>query len=456
MRESGILMPVFSLPSKYGIGSFSAEAYRFIDFLETANQKCWQILPLSPIGPGNSPYQSCSAFAGNFLFIDLEQLVYQGLLTYDELNGFFWENEERIKYSQVHYYKTELLRKAFSRSKHYNDYKFIEFCERNKYWLNDYADYMASKENYYQEYYRFEQFIFEQQWLSLKAYANNKGIEIIGDLPIYVSLDSADIYSHPELFQLHYGIPKAIAGCPPDNFSAEGQVWGNPLYDWNKHKETGFEWWVQRAKRCFELYDMVRIDHFRGLYDYFSIPYGDRTAHNGHWEYAPGRELIDTLKYRLGDVKFIAEDLGILNQGVMDLLYYSGFPGMKILQFAFGGGHDNPYLPNNFGTNNCIVYTGTHDNDTTIGWFHKASDWEKHHLGQYILYTNPCEAMIRLAMESRADKCIIQMQDYLELESFARTNTPGTCYGNWEWRMTEMPSKYLAWKISKYVQEYSR
>ena len=456
MRESGVLMPIFSLPSKYGIGCFSKEAFQFIEFLEKAGQKCWQILPLTPTGPSNSPYQSCSTFAGNFLFIDIEQLVHQGLLTYDDIYQYYWDNSDKIDYGQVHYYKQQLLRTAFWRSNHYGDPKFIEFCNRNRYWLDAYAEYIASRDNYYKEYYKFEQYIFEQQWYYVKSYANSKGIKIIGDLPIYVSLDSADVYSNPYLFQLHYGQPTAVAGCPPDDFSSDGQVWGNPLYDWQKHRETGFEWWVQRAKRCFELYDIVRIDHFRGLYDYYSIPYGDQTAHRGHWEYAPGKELIDTIKWRLGDVKFIAEDLGMLTPGVHDLLNYSGFPGMKILQFAFGGGSDNPYLPHNFGTNNCVVYTGTHDNDTTIGWFNKASDWEKHHLGQHIWYNNGCEGMINLAMSTRADMCIIPIQDYLGLDSYARINTPGTCSGNWEWRMYNIPSDDLAYKIKDLVHRYNR
>ena len=456
MRESGILMPIFSLPSKYGIGSFSSEAFKFIEFLEASGQKYWQILPLTTTGLSNSPYQSCSTFAGNFLFIDIEQLVHQGLLTYDDIYQYYWNNDDRINYEQVYYYKTQLLRVAFWRSNHYNDPKFRDFCERNNYWLDAYAEYIASRDDYYKEYYKFEQFIFEQQWYYVKSYANSKGIKIIGDLPIYVSMDSADVYSHPDLFQLHYGRPKAVAGCPPDDFSAEGQVWGNPLYDWQRHKETGFEWWVQRAKRCFELYDVVRIDHFRGLYDYFSIPYGDHTAYNGHWEYAPGKELLDTIKLKLGDVKFIAEDLGMLSPGVHVLLNYSGYPGMKILQFAFGGGDDNPYLPNNFGTDNCVVYTGTHDNDTTVGWYNKASDWEKEHLGRYIWHNNGCEAMINLAMSSRANLCIIPMQDYLELDSCARINIPGTCYGNWEWRMKEIPNEYIAWKIRNLVHNYGR
>ena len=456
MRESGVLMPIFSLPSKYGIGCFSEEAFKFIEFLEKAGQKCWQILPLTPTGPSNSPYQSCSTFAGNFLFIDIEQLVHQGLLTYDDIYQYYWNNGDKIDYGQVHYYKQQLLRTAFWRSNHYGDPKFIDFCNRNSYWLDAYAEYIASRDNYYKEYYKFEQYIFEQQWFYVKSYANSKGIKIIGDLPIYVSLDSADVYSHPDLFQLHYGQPRAIAGCPPDDFSADGQVWGNPLYDWQRHRDTGFEWWVQRAKRCFELYDIVRIDHFRGLYDYYSIPYGDQTAHRGHWEYAPGKELIDTIKWRLGDVKFIAEDLGMLTPGVHDLLNHSGFPGMKILQFAFAGGGDNPYLPNNFGTDNCVVYTGTHDNDTTTGWFNKATDWEKHHLGQYVWYNNGCEGMINLAMSTRANTCIIPMQDYLGLDSYARTNTPGTCDGNWEWRMYNIPPDDLAWRIRELVHRYNR
>lgn len=455
-KECGILLPVFSLPSKYGIGSFSKEAYQFIDFLKEAGQTYWQILPLVPVDSTYSPYQSCSTFAGDYIYISLMHLVESGLLSIEEVDSLNWDCDPQfVDYEKVRSHKLYLLRVAFLR---YNtdNYDFYIFCEEQKFWLDDYAKYMADINSDGTLFYKFIQYIFFKQWNQLKRYANIKGIRIIGDLPIYVSLDSADVRYNPELFQLEYGRPKAVAGCPPDQFSDNGQIWGNPLYDWNKHKETGYRWWIERIRHCFRLYDVVRIDHFRAMYDYFSIPYGDDTAKFGHWEYGPGMDLFNHIKKELGDVNIIAEDLGILSPGVIDLLNETGYPGMKILQFAFGGGSDNPYLPENMGTDNCIVYTGTHDNDTTVGWWNKASNWEKEHFKKYSSNSNPCWGMIDLAMSSRAKICIIPMQDYLQLDSYSRINTPGTIDGNWKWRLTQIPSEDLAYIIKCTAEHYNR
>ena len=455
MRECGILLPVFSLPSKYGIGSFSKEAYDFVDFLVEAKQHYWQILPLVPAGGWNSPYQSCSTFAGDPCFIDLDQLVESGLLYREEIDNLDWQCDPSfIDYDKVRYNKLCLLKEAFYRF-NFNDSDYLRFYNEQKFWLEGYTNYMANKESNDPLLYKMQQYLFDIQWKKLKQYANEKGIRIIGDLPIYVSMDSADVTDNPELFQIEYGRPKAIAGCPPDDFSKDGQVWGNPLYDWNKHRETGFHWWIQRIKHCFELYDVVRIDHFRALYDYFVIPYGDETAKNGHWEYGPGMDLFNAIKAALGDVDIIAEDLGYLSPGVHDLLNATGYPGMKILQFAFGGGEDNPYLPENIGTDNCIIYTGTHDNDTTVGWWNKASNWERIHFRKYSNNSNPCWGMIDLAMSTRAKICIIPIQDYLELDSWARINIPGTTGCNWKWRLTYVPN-HLAYTIKCVAEHYNR
>lgn len=456
-RSSGILLPIFSLPSKYGIGCFSREAIQFIDFLAKANQKYWQILPLVIPGPCESPYQSISTFAGNPLFIDLEQLVYQRLLTKEELDSYDWSNNNMIDYNKVKDYKFELLYKAFERSDHYKEPWFISFCNRNSSWLEDYVDYISFKEGVSKDYYRFEQFLFEQQWLMIKSYANYKGIKIIGDLPIYVSLDSADVYHNPELFQLEMGlIPSEIAGCAPDDFSQDGQVWGNPLYDWDYHKENGYRWWKERMKHCLKLYDVVRLDHFRGFYDYFAIPFGDKTAKNGEWKLGPGIDLFKELEKELGEINVIAEDLGFLSDGANKFIKEAGYPGMKILQFAFNGGKDNPYLPENI-TENFVVYTGTHDNNTTLGWYNSSSDWEKEHLKEYIPeIDNISWDLIKLAMNTKANMCIIQMQDYLYLDAECRINTPGTCFGNWQWRMTKQPSEELAESIRQLTELYNR
>ena len=407
MRRSGMLLPVASLPSKYGIGTFSKEAYDFVDMLHSAGQSLWEILPLGPTGYGDSPYQSFSTFAGNPYFIDLDQLVGEGLLTEEECNSYDWGNKSNyIDYEKIYLSRFKILRKAYKRSNIGDSKKFNAYCKKNSWWLDDYALYMSIKDSYegkpwiewdeeirerkedallsYKrdleeeiEFYKYLQYLFSQQWHKLKAYANKKGISIIGDIPIYVSLDSSDTWANPELFQLDKEcLPTAVAGCPPDSFCETGQLWGNPLYDWEYHQFTDYEWWIKRIKYSFDLYDIVRIDHFRGFDEYYSIPYGDKTAVNGTWEKGPGIELFKYLRQELGEVDIIAEDLGFLTESVKQLLKDTGYPGMKILQFGFDPREDSDYLPHNY-DRNCVVYTGTHDNNTIRGWYKEISREDK-------------------------------------------------------------------------------
>lgn len=470
MRRNGMLLPISSLPSKYGIGSFSKEAYDFVDVLEKSGQKIWQILPLGPTGYGDSPYQSFSTFAGNPYFIDLDKLVEEGLLSKEECESYDWgSNEEFIDYKKIYLSRFEILRKAFNRSEIHSDIKFYEFCEENKKWLDDYALYMSIKDllggkswiewsedirtrqkeamsKYKDElkdeilFYKYQQYLFNKQWKELKSYANEKGISIIGDIPIYVALDSADTWSNPELFQLdENSIPTAVAGCPPDSFSEIGQLWGNPLYRWDYHKSTGYKWWIERISYCFKLYDIVRIDHFRGFDEYYSIPYGSDNAIDGSWEKGPGLDLFQTLKSKLGELNIIAEDLGFLTPSVKQLLEDTAYPGMKILQFAFDSREESDYLPHNY-SRNCVVYTGTHDNNTIKGWYKEISEVDKDMSIDYLNNKNTEEDEIHWdficsAMRSVADTCIIPVQDFLGLGDEARINTPSTVGSNWCWRM---------------------
>ena len=391
MRTSGILMPVFSLPSKYGIGCFSKEAYQFVDFLKESGQKNWQVLPLGQTSYGDSPYQSFSSFAGNPYFIDLEQLVEQQLLTKAECDSFdFGKNPESIDYAKLYQNRYKILRMACDRFLKQPSDDFFAFCQENDWWLGNYALFMVIKnmhkgaswlqweEKYKRrdfaaldqvwhgqhdeiQFYQFQQYLFFCQWKKLHAYAAQAGIQIIGDIPIYVALDSADAWAEPQLFQFDEELnPVAVAGCPPDAFSATGQLWGNPLYRWEYHRQTGYAWWIRRIAQCLNLYDCIRIDHFRGFDEYYSIPAGDETAEHGHWEPGPGMSLMQALKDALGNVNVIAEDLGFLTDGVRRLLYDSGFPGMKVIQFAFDSREESDYLPHNY-EKNCVVYTGTHD-----------------------------------------------------------------------------------------------
>ena len=492
MRRNGMLLPIASLPSPYGIGGFSKEAYEFIDLLEETGQKLWQILPLGPTSYGDSPYQSFSTFAGNPYFIDLNTLVEKGWLTKEACEASdYGDNESYIDYGRIYNSRFVLLKQAFLNSDVLSDEKFAEFCKANQHWLPDYALYMALKNQndgkswieweeeirlrkpeaveYYKKeleeecnFYEFLQYEFHEQWTKVKEYAHEKGIQIVGDVPIYVAFDSADTWANPELFQLdEKNLPLGVAGCPPDAFSATGQLWGNPLYNWAYHKKTGYDWWLKRIAYCFDLYDIVRIDHFRGFDEYYSIPYGDETAVNGHWEKGPGMDLFDTVKEKLGELDIIAEDLGFLTESVFQLLKDSGYPGMKVLQFAFDPSEDSDYLTYKY-QRNCVVYTGTHDNDTTAGWFEKLSDGDREVALRYMnsFYTPKEEQhwdLIALAMRSTADTCIIPVQDFLGLGSEARINMPSTLGDNWKWRMTKGAfSEELKEKIRRMTKLYGR
>ena len=488
MRASGILMPVFSLPSRYGIGSFSKSAYQFVDMLKKAGQKYWQILPLCPTSYGDSPYQSFSTYAGNPYFIDLDQLIEEKLLTRKECQACdFGDDPQDIDYGKLYESRFKLLRKAYERANVGEDQEFEAYRRENAWWLEDYALFMAVKDRfdgvawnewaedirlrwsnamdyyrrelYYEiEFYSYLQFVFMKQWKKLKNYANINGIEIIGDIPIYVAFDSADAWENPELFQFDAeNLPTAVAGCPPDGFSADGQLWGNPLYRWDYHRETGFDWWIRRIAYCRELYDVVRIDHFRGFDEYYSIPYGDTTARNGHWEKGPGIALFEAAKNRLGELNIIAEDLGYITDSVKKLVADSGFPGMKVLEFAFDSREKSDYLPYTY-EKNSVVYTGTHDNETIAGWY---AGLDKSDLKMCTDYMNidriPGKEyhwdFIRLAMLSVSDLCVIPIQDYLGLDNRARINHPSTLGTNWRWRLAK---GQLSASLLKEIREMTR
>ena len=481
-------MPVFSLPSRYGIGSFSKSAYQFVDMLKKAGQKYWQILPLCPTSYGDSPYQSFSTYAGNPYFIDLDQLIEEKLLTRKECQACdFGDDPQDIDYGKLYENRFKLLRKAYERANVGEDQEFEAYRRENAWWLDDYALFMAVKDRfdgvawnewaedirlrwsnamdyyrrelYYEiEFYSYLQFVFMKQWKKLKNYANISGIEIIGDIPIYVAFDSADAWANPELFQFDSeNLPTAVAGCPPDGFSADGQLWGNPLYRWDYHRETGFDWWIRRIAYCSELYDVVRIDHFRGFDEYYSIPYGDTTARNGHWEKGPGIALFEAAKNRLGELNIIAEDLGYITDSVKKLVADSGFPGMKVLEFAFDSREKSDYLPYTY-EKNSVVYTGTHDNETIAGWY---AGLDKSDLKMCTDYMNidriPGKEyhwdFIRLAMLSVSDLCVIPIQDYLGLDNCARINHPSTLGTNWRWRLAK---GQLSASLLKEIREMTR
>lgn len=490
MRESGVLLPIFALPSEYGIGCFSKEAYAFVDQMKEAGQSKWQILPLGPTGYGDSPYQSFSTFAGNPYFIDLEVLIRDGLLREEECEEYsFGEQEDRIDYETMYFNRFKILRKAFERFRSYPDYE--AFVKANEDWLTEYCLYMAIKDSQggkswiewpkeyrdrdaealekakeelaeEMDFYRFQQFQFDRQWTWLHDYANRQGIQIIGDIPIYVAFDSADTWAAPELFQFdENNMPIGVAGCPPDGFSATGQLWGNPLYDWEYHKETGYAWWMKRITHCFKLYDIVRIDHFRGFDEYYSIPYGDKTAVNGKWMPGPGIDFFRAVEEKLGKLNIIAEDLGYLTDSVLKLLKDTGFPGMKVLQFAFDSREAANYLPHTY-TPNCVVYTGTHDNCTTREWYHTVGKECRQFAREYLHKSALDEDtlawdFIAMAMSSVADLCIIPIQDYLCLDAEARINTPSTLGNNWVWRMKkdEITDELLE-KMRKMTKLYGR
>ena len=492
MRSSGILLPVASLPSKYGIGAFSKEAYEFVDLLEAAGQSIWQVLPLGPTGYGDSPYQSFSTFAGNPYFIDLEELIKRGWLTKKDCERVdFGSDESKVDYEKIYRGRFRLLKKAYKNSGIEKEKGFRSFVKENSYWLTDYTLFMAIKDaNKGKSFdkwpeglkkhkkaaleeikkdpkiaesmgcYAFMQYLFFEQWFSLKEYANKKGVKIIGDIPIYVAYDSADYWSDPRLFKTDKnGTPTGVEGCPPDYFSATGQLWGNPLYDWEYHKKTGYAWWMKRLANCFRLYDAVRIDHFRGFDEYYNIPYGAENAIGGHWEKGPGYELFETMKKTLGKKDIIAEDLGYLTDSVVKLVKKTGYPGMKVLEFAFDSNEDNDYLPHNF-EKNCVVYTGTHDNDTAKGWYENLNSKDKKYAREYLNVKSAKDiekALIRLALASTADTAIIPMQDYLGLGSEGRINIPSTLGGNWCWRMKKSElDPGLAEEIRRLTELYGR
>ena len=512
MRESGILMPVSSLPGPYGIGCFGAEALKFVDFLAAAGQHIWQLLPLSPTGYGDSPYQSCSAFAGNPYFIDLDALKADGLLTAAQLKAEPWGTDPlSVDYGTLYTSRYKVLRAAYAawREKyagrfgcaHYYPDDYYAFTLTNESWLNDYAMYMALKTangmkswaEWPREYrlrdagalaefaagqeeeigfWKFLQYEFAVQWKKVKDYANEKGIKILGDIPIYVSADSVDAWVGGELFELDaQGGFARVAGCPPDYFSADGQLWGNPLYNWPYHKQTGYAWWVRRVRHALGIYDLLRIDHFRGFDTYWAIPAGSPTARTGKWENGPGMDLFRALEAALGKLPIIAEDLGDLVPSVRKLLADSTFPGMKVLQFAFGGG-DNEYLPHNH-VKNSVVYPGTHDNTTLTDWWVNAAPAKEKANAAAYLHLTPCKptakevaavrtdaariALLRAALGSVADRAIIPMADWLGLGAEAHLNTPGKLGGNWAWRAAEgFDTALLAGRIEAECAVYCR
>lgn len=474
-------MPIFSLPSRFGIGCFDREAYAFIDFLVEAGQSCWQVLPFCQTGFGDSPYQSVSSFAGNPYFIDLEQLIEDGLLTWDECNVIdFGSDPEKVDYGAMYENRYPVLQRAYERFKDGIEGRtqngasaqreeYQTFLDRESYWLRDYALFMAIKSReggrswlewepqYAQRdpqalhaaeqelsdemgFIFFQQYEFLRQWNKLHTYAQKKGVQIIGDIPFYVAMDSAATWSHRDIFQFDdQGRPVAVAGCAPDAFSKTGQLWGNPLYDWEKLAQSGYKWWINRIARNMEFYDVLRIDHFNGFAEYYSVPYGDETAENGTTQAGPGMNFFDALKAALGDIPIIAEDLGTITPVTEKLLKDSGYPGMKVLQYAFDWTEYSYYLPYNH-IRNCVVYTGTHDNTTTRAWIEEISDHDRDFARRYIHSENTDYGafvwdFIREAYRSVADLSIIPLQDYLVKGKEARINNPGTLGENWQWRL---------------------
>ena len=491
MRASGILLPIASLPSEYGIGAFNKYAYEFVDKLVRAGQTFWQILPLGPTGYGDSPYQSFSAYAGNPYFIDIDDLCKKRLLTKEECTEVdFSENESYVSYEKVYFSRFELLKKAFMRFDRSN-LEYLGFLARTKKWLPNYALFMAIKKAHggapfcdweesiriresetiklFQEKWAeeiefnyFMQYFFEKEWVELKTYANQLGIKIIGDIPIYVAYDSADTWANTELFRLDEQLlPIEVAGCPPDSFAKTGQLWGNPLYNWEYHKVTGYSWWKERMEHSFSLYDVVRVDHFRGFDAYYSISYGDKTAEYGTWKEGPGIELFREMEASLGRLNIIAEDLGYQTKSVQKMLTESGYPGMKVLQFAFDSRENANYFPHTY-EKNSVVYTGTHDNDTLLGWYRNIATKDREIVNAYLDLDGKSETeavwkVIRQGLSSVADLCIIPIQDYLVKDSSARINTPSTLGENWKWRIKKDElSDELCDKIKRVTKIYMR
>ena len=488
-RSSGILMSVSSLPSKYGIGTMGAAAYEYVDFLKAAGQRYWQVLPLGPTGYGDSPYAASSSFAGNPYFIDLEELIGRGLLDREEVEAVDWGGDpENVDYGKVYEHRFDILRRAFSRAERGED--FARFVSENRRWLPDYALYMALKRHFGMkswidwpeedirlhrydacerwwgalrediEFFEFLQYLFYQQWDALKRYANDSGVGIIGDVPIYVPLDSADVWAEPQWFQLDdRNIPTEVSGVPPDYFNEDGQLWGNPLYRWDEMELDGFGWWIRRIDGAFRFCDMLRFDHFRGLESYWAVPYGETTAKNGRWVKGPGMKLVGVLKGWFPEKQFIAEDLGYMTPEVKKLLADSGFPGMKVLQFAFDWREPSDYLPHTY-PKRCVCYTGTHDNETLPGWLGTVDKRCVAHAKAYLgLHKEEGFrwGVIRGGMASSAALFVAQMQDYLGLGNEARMNEPGVAQGNWRWRMRpDALDPALTKKLRKLTELYGR
>lgn len=489
-RSSGILMHISSLPGKYGIGDFGQSAYDFVDFLNQAKQKVWQILPIGITGYGDSPYQSFSAFAINPYFIDLDALVAHGFLKREDiLKADLGKNPEQVDYEKLYFNKMPLLKKAYEQAKVPWKDTLRAYFKSEIEWLEPFVLYMSIKAHHDNRswlewpkaydamhkpsvkafeqanedeiyFWVFTQYVASDQWMTLKQYANQKNISIVGDLPIYVAEDSCDVWSMPQLFKLDDTYkPITVAGCPPDAFSATGQLWGNPIYDWTYMENHGFQWWVKRISHSLKQFDIVRIDHFRGFQDYWEIPYGDKTAVNGIWVKGPSMKLFHAIRAALGDVNIIAEDLGFMTDDVLKLREDSGFPGMKVLQFAFDSREESDYLPHNY-DKNCIAYTGTHDNDTALGWMQLVAKDDRDYAIDY-LQLNENEGyhwgLIRGAWASTAYLAIAQMQDFLGLDSKARMNTPSTLGNNWVWRAKkESLNSALAERMAKLTKTYRR
>ena len=490
MRKSGILMHISSLPSDYGIGTMGKEAYKFVDFLKSAKQKCWQILPIGPTSYGDSPYQSFSTNAGNPYFIDMDILREEGLLKKSDYSKLDWgKDRKNVDYETIYENRFKVLKIAFEEFKKGDLSEFYDFLQKNERWISNYALFMSIKnendgkswlewedglrkrdshslwefKSSHEDdvmFWEFVQFKFFEQWNKLKKYANDNGVSIIGDIPIYVALDSAEVWVYPDLFELDENlVPKAVAGCPPDAFSPTGQLWGNPLYDWDAMERDGYNWWLSRIDHAMKLYDMVRIDHFRAFDTYYAIPADATTAEYGEWKKGPGMKLFDTVREKLGDVNIIAEDLGDIFDSVKKLLSDTGFPGMRVLQFGFNSeGKDSIHLCHNY-VNNCVAYTGTHDNDTIMGWL-KSADAKAAKMAKSYINANFLEhknvSFIRSVYASPAALAIIPMQDILGIDSRGRMNVPSTVGGNWTWRMKKPANKKSARLMNKLTTAYLR
>ncbi|WP_039924954.1 4-alpha-glucanotransferase [Treponema sp. JC4] len=469
-RASGVLMHISSLPGNTGIGTLGKYAYQFVDYLKKYGQTYWQMLPICPTSYGDSPYQSFSTFAGNPYFIDFEKLEAEGLLAHDDWANVNWGNNKNyVDYGLLYVERHKVFAKLQENFNKNIPADFEKYCSDNSFWLEDYALFMAIKDahngasfstwesdikvrqpgavvNWSErcakrvQYYKILQYLFYKQWYELKKYANDNGIKIIGDIPIYVAADSSDVWTNPKQFALKGDLtPIEVAGCPPDAFSADGQLWGNPVYDWEYHKQTNYAWWKKRISECLKIYDVIRIDHFRGFDEYYCIPFGSENAKIGQWRKGPGAHLFNEIRKEFGDINIIAEDLGFLTPTVIQMLKDVGFPGMKVLQFAFDSREESDYIPHRYG-HNSVVYTGTHDNDTILGWCKSAGADDVAFAKKYLRAESDDELrqeMMISALSCVANTCILCMQDLIGLDGSARMNIPSTVGNNWKWRASE-------------------